>query len=165
MPAHHAVQPKDVILRRLHGALAAAAASGPADFAELLLVPGFGARTVRALAMVAEVVHGAPSRFADPARFSLAHGGKDRQPFAVPTRVYDETITVLKAAVGKAKLGQDERLDAIRRLDGQTRTLERTATGPRLEAYIAEERRRSPDYGGRSVFGWETAPLGAERLA
>ena len=80
MPAHHDVRPKDVIARRLHGALAAAADRGPADFAELLLVPGVGARTVRALAMVAEVVHGAPCRFTDPARFSLAHGGKDRHP-------------------------------------------------------------------------------------
>ncbi|MGO4815798.1 DUF763 domain-containing protein, partial [Cupriavidus sp. 2MCAB6] len=90
MPAHHEVRPKDVIARRLHGALAAAADSAPADFSELLLVPGVGARTVRSLAMVAEVIHGAPCRFADPARFSLAHGGKDRQPFAVPTKVYDQ---------------------------------------------------------------------------
>ena len=155
MPANHDVRPKDVILRRLHGALAAAADSGPADFAELLLVPGVGARTVRSLAMVAEVIHGAPSRFADPARFSLAHGGKDRQPFAVPTKVYDETIGVLKAAVTKAKLGNDERLEAIRRLDYQTRRLERSATGPQLPEFIAEERRRSSAYGGRSVFGWE----------
>ena len=74
MPAHHEVRPTDVVLRRLHGALAAAATEGPADFAELLMVPGVGARTVRALALVAEVVHGAPCRFADPGRFSLAHG-------------------------------------------------------------------------------------------
>ena len=84
MPAHHDVRPKDVFLRRLHGALAAAADRGPADFADLLLVPGVGARTVLSLAMVAEVVHGAPCRFADPARFSLAHGGKDRHPYPVP---------------------------------------------------------------------------------
>jgi hypothetical protein len=75
MPAHHDVRPKDVMIRRLHGAIAAAAERGPADFASLLLVPGVGARTVRSLAMVAEVVHGAPCRFEDPARFSLAHGG------------------------------------------------------------------------------------------
>ena len=93
---------------RLHATFAAAANRGPADFAELLLVPGVGARTVRALAMVAEVVHGAPYRFTDPARFSFAHGGKDRHPFPVPLKVYDETIRVLKAAVKKAKLGQDE---------------------------------------------------------
>ena len=161
MPAHHEVRPKDVMIRRLHGALAAAAASGPTDFADLLLVPGVGARTVWSLAMVAEVVHGAPCRFADPARFSLAHGGKDRHPYPVPTRVYDKTIDVLKSAVASAKLGNAERLDALRRLDDQTRHLERTATGPTLPLHIADERRDSHLYGGRSVFGWEPAPQGA----
>jgi hypothetical protein len=155
MPSHHDVRPKDVMLRRLHGALAAAADAGPDDFTDLLLVPGVGARTVRSLAMVAEVVHGAPCRFADPARFSLAHGGKDRQPFSVPTKVYDQTVRVMKTALKRAKLGNEERLDAIRRLDAETRRLERLVSGPSLPAYVAEERRRSADYGGRSVFGWE----------
>ncbi|TGV72800.1 DUF763 domain-containing protein, partial [Mesorhizobium sp. M00.F.Ca.ET.158.01.1.1] len=80
MPAHHDVRESDVVMHRLHGNMAAAAERGPADFAELLLVPGVGARTVRALALVAEVVHGAPCRFSDPGRFSLSHGGKDRHP-------------------------------------------------------------------------------------
>jgi hypothetical protein len=80
-----------------------------------LLTPGVGARTVQALAMVAEVMHGAPYRFTDPARFSFAHGGKDRHPFPVPIKVYDETIKVLKSAVQKAKLGRDEELWAFRR--------------------------------------------------
>jgi uncharacterized protein len=158
MPEHHDVRPKDVILRRLHGALAAAADAGPADFADLLLVPGVGARTVHSLALVAEVVHGAPHRFADPARFSLAHGGKDRHPYPVPVKVLDETIGVLKSALASAKLGNDEKLDAIRRLDSQARQLERTATGPSFGAFTAEERRRSFEYGGRSVFGWEPPP-------
>jgi uncharacterized protein len=157
MPAHHEVRPKDVMLRRLHGALAAAADRGPADFTDLLLVPGIGARTVRSLALVAEVIHGAPCRFADPARHSLAHGGKDRQPFPVPTKVYDRTIAVLKNAVERAKLGQDDRLHAIRRLDREARRLERTASGPTFGSFVDEERRRSPEYGGRSVFGWEAA--------
>jgi hypothetical protein len=155
MPDHHDVRSGDVILRRLHGTLAAAAEAGPRDFAELLLVPGVGARTVRSLAMVAEVVHGAPARFSDPARFSLAHGGKDRHPFPVPTKVYDKTIGILKAAVEQAKLGNDEKLAAIRRLDEQARRLEAHVSGPSLEAHLAEERALSSDYGGRSVFGWE----------
>jgi len=163
MPEHHDVRPKDVILRRLHGALAAAADAGPADFAELLLVPGVGARTVHSLALVAEVVHGAPHRFADPARFSLAHGGKDRHPYPVPVKVLDETIGVLKSALKGAKLGNDERLDAIRRLDSQARELERTASGPSFGAFTAEERRRSFEYGGRSVFGWEPPATGGKR--
>ena len=105
MPEHHDVRASDVVMRRLRGSLAAAANCAPTDFTELLLVPGVGARTVRALAMVAEVVHGAPCRFSDPARFSFAHGGKDRHPFPVPLRVYDETIRVLKSAVQKARAG------------------------------------------------------------
>jgi uncharacterized protein len=110
---------------------------------------------VKSLAMVAEVIHGAPCRFSDPARYSLAHGGKDRHPYPVPTKVYDKTIGVLKSAVEQAKLGQDEKIGAIRRLDEQARRLERHATGPSLDAFMAEERARSHDYGGRSVFGWE----------
>ncbi len=71
---------------RLHASFTAAADRGPADFAELLLTPGVGARTVRALAMVAEVMRGAPYRFTDPAHLSFAHDGKDRHPFPVPPR-------------------------------------------------------------------------------
>jgi hypothetical protein len=168
MPAHHDVRPEDVIARRLSGNLAAAAEAGPADFSELLLVPGVGARTVRALAMVSEVVHGAPFRFSDPARFSFAHGGKDRHPFPVPIRVYDETIRVMKSAVAKAKLGREEELAAVRRLDDQARALERHASGPSVDALIAEEVRNSHSYGGRSVFGREPPPEeagAAERVA
>jgi hypothetical protein len=158
MPAHHDVRPKDVMLRRLHGTLAAAADRGPADFSELLLTPGVGARTVRSLAMVAEVVHGAPYRFTDPARFSLAHGGKDRHPFPVPLRVYDETIRVLKSAVQTAKLGREEELGALKRLDEQSRKLERQSSGPSVETLIALENDASHAYGGRSIFGWEQPP-------
>ena len=155
MPAHHDVRSSDVFTRRLHGTLAAAAERGPVDFPQLLLTPGVGARTVQSLAMVAEVMHGAPYRFADPARFSLAHGGKDRHPYPVPIKVYDETIRVLKSAVQNAKLGRDEEMQAVKRLDEQARRLERTASGPSLEAHIAVERGRSASLGGRSVFGWE----------
>ncbi len=155
MPAHHDVRAEDIHLRRLHGNLVAAAERGPADFAELLLTPGVGSRTVRALALVAEVVHGAPFRFSDPARFSLAHGGKDRHPFPVPIKVYDETIRVLKSAVHQAKLGHDDELAALQRLDRESRKLEKAVTGPTVEQVIAEERAQSPGYGGRCVFGWE----------
>jgi len=157
MPAHHEVRPSDVFVRRLRGNLAAAADCGPTNFSELLLIPGVGPRTVQALAMVAEVVHGAPYRFTDPARFSVAHGGKDRHPFPVPLRVYDQTIQVLKSAVRKAKLGRAEELGALKRLDDQARRLERHATGPTVQELIAQERQRSPSYGGRSVFGWESS--------
>jgi uncharacterized protein len=113
---------------------------------------------VLALAMVAEVVHGAPFRFTDPARFSFAHGGKDRHPFPVPLRVYDETIRVLKSAVQNAKLGRDEELGALKRLDEQARQLEQSAEGPSFGQFITEQRQESSSYGGRSVFGWEHPP-------
>jgi uncharacterized protein len=108
--------------------------------------------------MVAELMHGAPCRFTDPARFSVAHGGKDRHRFPVPLKAYNETIKVLKLAVQKAKLGRDEELGALRRLDEQSRTLERHANGPIVANLIAEELDRSHSCGGRSVFGWEPQP-------
>jgi hypothetical protein len=158
MPAHHDVRPSDVLTPRLYANLTAAADRGPTDFAELLLVPGVGARTVRALAMVAEVVHGAPCRFTDPARFSFAHGGKDRHPFPVPLRVYDQTIQVLKSAVQCAKLGREEELAALKRLDDQARLVERHTSGAPVEELIAQQQMLSHSYGGRSVLGWEHPP-------
>jgi hypothetical protein len=163
MPAHHDVRSKDVIARRLRGNLAAAADRGAKDFPDLLLTPGVGARTVQALAMVAEVMHGAPYRFTDPARFSFAHGGKDRHPFPVPIKVYDETIKVLKSAVQKAKLGREEELGALRRLDEQARSLERHAGGPSAEELIRNELHHSHLYDGRSVFGLEPAPRDSDK--
>ena len=164
MPARHDVRSSDVFTRRLHSTLAAAAERGPVDFSELLLTPGVGARTVRSLAMVAEVVHGAPYRFQDPARFSLAHGGKDRHPFPVPLKVYDETIRVMKSAVAKAKLGREEELQALKRLDSQARRLEATATGSTFQSFAAAERAASPSLDGRSVFGWEK-DLSVDKIA
>src|SRR5262249_40085646 len=129
MPFHHDVRPSDVLLRRLRATLAAVADLSPAAYEELLLVPGVGARTVFALSLVAEVIHGVPARFADPARFSFALGGKDGHPFPVPLPVYDETIRVRRSAMTRARLGGDERLAAIRRLDAQARLVEKTAGG------------------------------------
>jgi hypothetical protein len=155
MPKHHEVRSDDVVMRRLRGSLAAAANASPHEFTDLLLVRGVGARTVQALAMVAEVVHGTPCRFSDPARFSFAHGGKDRHPFPVPLTVYDETIQVVKSAVQNAKLGREEALGALRRLDEQARRLESLTSSPAFDAVVAQENRTSFEYGGRSVFGWE----------
>ncbi len=152
MPSRHEVIGSDVVLRRLHGTLAAAAERGPQDFSELLLTPGVGARTVAALAWVAEIVHGTAARFTDPARFSLAHGGKDGHPFPVPLRVYDETLRVLKRAVSQAHLGRTDKLDALRRLDAQARSMERHASGPSVETFIAAECTAAAGLGGRTVF-------------
>jgi uncharacterized protein len=151
MPAHHDVRAANVGLKRLHATLAAAADRGPQDFADLLLMPGVGARTVASVAFVAEILHGAPYRFRDPARFALAHGGKDGHPFPVPLKVYDETIAVLKRAVNNAKLGRNESLEAIRRLDEQARRIDAVLAGPSLAHYIAIEREHSLTYAGRTV--------------
>jgi hypothetical protein len=158
MPHHHEVRVGDVDARRLRGALAAAANRGPKDFADLLLTPGVGPRTIRALAMVAEVIHGTPYRFTDPARFAFAHGGKDGHPFPVPLRVYEATIGVLKSAVQNAKLGRGEELAALQRLDEQARLLEREASLAQVTEAIAAERRCSHAYGGRSIRGWQAPP-------
>ena len=155
LPARHDVRAADIDLTRLGRTLAAVADRGPRDFADLLLVPGVGARTLFALALVAEVVHGAPSRFADPARFSLAHGGKDGHPFPVPLRVYDQTLRVMTDAVTRAKLGQDERLAALRRLDEQARRVQ-TAQSPTpadLARWVAAERADGATLGARQVGG------------
>jgi hypothetical protein len=156
LPAHHDVRREDVVLRRLHGALAAAAERGPSDYPELLLTPGLGARTVASLALVAEVIHGAPSRFSDPARFSFAHGGKDGHPFPVPLDVYDETLAVLRNAVTRAKLGLDDRTEALRRLDREARRLERQG-GPDFDTLVDRGWDDAARYRGRSV-GRQTRP-------
>ena len=165
LPAHHDIRAGDVVLRRLHGSLTAAAKHCPAEFQELLLVPGVGPRTVQSLALVAEIVHGAPCRFSDPARFAFAHGGKDGHPFPVPIAVYDRTIRVLKGAVQKARLGREEQLSALKRLDHQARLLEQYASGPSLEAMIAAERAQSPAFEGKTVFGGAHSGFGFAKQA
>jgi hypothetical protein len=113
------------------------------------------------------VVHGAPSRFRDPARFAYAHGGKDGTPFPVPLAVYDRTIAVMTDAVSKARLGNDDRMAALRELDRQARALEGGA-GPSqpasVEELFARERRRSREFGGRTVHRGRERPAPAPQL-
>lgn len=153
MPLHHDVRPENVVERRLHGALAAVEHAGAETFEALLLTRGLGPRTLTTLAFVAEVLHGAPSRFSDPARFSLALGGKDGHPFPVPLPVYDDTLRVLRKAIQNARLGRKEALDALARLDRESRRLEATADGPGVAAYIDRERQISSRLGGRTAGG------------
>ncbi len=152
LPDHHDVRRDDVSMRRLGATLLAAAESAPDDYESLLLTKGVGARTVFALANVAEVIHGAPSRFSDPARFSLAHGGKDGFPYAVPLKVYDETLRVLKDAVSRAKLGNEDRLSALRALDDRARALEPVVRDVDFEGLLQEEHAKKEELGGRTVM-------------
>ncbi len=161
MPAHHDVRRDDVNARRLGAVLALAHERELSDFASLLLVEQLGPRTLQSLALVAEVIHGTPTRFDDPARFSFAHGGKDGHPFPVPLHVYDESIAVLRRALDAAKVGRSDKLDGLRRLDAFTRGIEH-ATHPRadLPAAIAHERALVPGLGGRSVVDDRRARAG-----
>jgi hypothetical protein len=158
LPAHHDVREKDVDLKRLGAVLAVAYERNLHDFAELLLLEKLGPRTLQSLALVAEVVHGTPSRFNDPARFSFAHGGKDRHPFPVPLKTYDESLNFLRTALDRAKLGSDrangkEKLDGFRRLERFVRNVEdRLKPEADFDAIIAHENAISSSLDGRSVF-------------
>ena len=153
MPARHDVRASDVNEKRLGAVLALAHERDLHDFASFLLLEQLGPRTLQSLALIAEVVHGAATRFDDPARFSFAHGGKDGHPFPVPLTVYDESIAVLRRALDAAKLGDPDKLQGMSRLDAFARAIERHG-GPDADvaATIARERRISPSLGGRTVF-------------
>jgi len=152
-PRHHDVRAGDVDLKRLGAVLAVAHERDLRDFASLLLVEQLGPRTLQSLALVAEVIHGAPARFQDPARFSFAHGGKDGHPFPVPLQTYDETIDVLRRSLERARVGQTDKIDGIRRLDRFVRAIEAQAmTTVDFDAALAHERAISPSLGGRTVF-------------
>jgi hypothetical protein len=160
MPSHHDVRAKDVDLKRLGAVLWLAQEKQPKDFEDLLLLQGLGPRTLQSLALVSEVIHGAPSRFKDPARFSFAHGGKDGHPFPVPTKVYDETIDILQTAIYKAKLGNSEKNEAIKRLTQITQHAEENfIPNANFDKVIEQERENSWKYGGRTVMGRVQPPV------
>jgi len=153
MPAHHDVRRADVNQQRLGAVLALAHERDVSDFASFLLLEQLGPRTLQSLALLAEVVHGAPARFADPARFSFAHGGKDGHPFPVPLKVYDESIGFLRRALDAAKVGHTEKLHGFARLDTFTRLIEdRLLPQANVDLAIAHERAMSSSFGGRTVF-------------
>jgi hypothetical protein len=157
MPTHHDVRAEDIDLKRLGAVLAVAHEQELRDFASLLLVEGLGPRTLQSLALIAEVVHGAPSRFSDPARFSFAHGGKDGHPFPVPLKTYDESLAVLRRSMDAARLGHTEKLEGFRRLDRVTREVEKQREPlADFDAAIANERAISMSIGGRTVFDDKT---------
>lgn len=120
-PDHHPVLPCDVDLPRLRGIVRRAHEAQPADFQALLGTEGVGPATVRALALLAELIHGAPPSRQDlrPRRWadmSYAHGGKDGFPFPVDRRTYDTSIEVLQEAVSRADAGERDKAEALRRL-------------------------------------------------
>ncbi|MFP5205258.1 MAG: DUF763 domain-containing protein [Acidobacteriota bacterium] len=153
MPAHHDVRAEDVDLKRLGAVLAVAHEQDLRDFASLLLVEGLGPRTLQSLALIAEVVHGAPARFSDPARFAFAHGGKDGHPFPVPLKTYDDSLGVLRRSLDAARLGNSEKIEGFRRLDALTRAVEQQRQPlADFAAAVTHEREISASLGGRTVF-------------
>ena len=162
LPSHHGVRAKDVDLKRLGAVLAVSYERQLRDFASLLLVENLGPRTLQSLALIAEVVHGTPTRFRDPARFSFALGGKDRHPFPVPLKTYDESIAVLRRGLDAAKIGETEKLEGMKRLDTFVRAIEkRYAPTADFDAVIAHEHAISRSLDGRSVFD-DTKPRTAQ---
>lgn len=154
MPRHHEVQSTDVNLKRLGSILWLAHEQQPASFEELLLLQGVGPRTLQSLTLVSEVIHGTPSRFNDPARFSFAHGGKDGHPFPVPIKVYDETISILATAVNKAKIGVTDKTAALKKLHEIAADTENNfIPNTNFEALIQKEKDESWRHGGKTVFG------------
>jgi len=120
LPTRHWVDIKqDINPAHLRKVMLSTYEASPQNYEELLAIPGVGPKSVRALALVSEVVYGSPASMRDPARFSFAHGGKDGHPYPVNRAVYDQSIDWLKEAVAKAKIGHSERLKALQRLAAQ----------------------------------------------
>jgi hypothetical protein len=152
MPIHHDVRASNVDLKRLGAVLAVAYQREFHDFASLLLLEKLGPRTLQSLALVAEVVHGTPTRFSDPARFSFALGGKDGHPFPVPLKTYDETIYLLRRSLEAAKVGNTDRTDGLRRLDRFVQAVGRSkAPDANFAETIARERQISSSLDGMTA--------------
>jgi hypothetical protein len=159
VPAHHDVRAEDVDLQRLGAVLAVAYEREFRDFASLLLLENLGPRTLQSLALIAEVVHGTPTRFSDPARFSFAHGGKDGHPFPVPLKTYDESLSVLRRSLDEARLGDADKLDGFRRLERFVRAVEeRCAPQADFERLVEHERAISPELDGRTAMDGRRKP-------
>jgi hypothetical protein len=127
MPSRHALLLQDVDPRRLESVLLTTYDRAPQDFESLLGLPGVGARTLRALALVSEVIYGTPASTRDPARFAFAHGGKDGTPFPVDRETYDRTIATLHDAMAHARIDRSEKVDALKRLGRFAKAAEPTS--------------------------------------
>lgn len=163
VPVYHHIKPKDVDMKRLGSILWLAQENETQKFEDLLLLKGLGPRTLQSLTLVSEIIHGTPSRFSDPARFAFAHGGKDATPFPVPIKVYDETIDTLRDAVNRAKIGNSNKLQAVKKLTALAQRAENGFTpNTNFDALVQKENEESYKYGGRSVFGFAKKPQGVQ---
>jgi hypothetical protein len=116
MPSRHPVLKLDINPKYFHKILLKTYEQAPASFESLINISGVGPKTLRALALIGELLYGARPSFRDPARYSFAHGGKDGFPYPVDRNIYNESIAFLESAIKKAKIGENERLKALRKL-------------------------------------------------
>ena len=116
LPSRHPILAQDIHPERLQEVFLKTYGHQPQRFEDLLGMPGVGAKTIRALALIAEVLYGAPPSFRDPARYSFAHGGKDGHPYPVDRQVYCASIDFLRKAIESAKIGHYQKVGALRRL-------------------------------------------------
>ena len=160
LPNYCDIKAKDVDLKRLGSILWLAQENETSKFEDLLMLQGLGPRTLQSLTLVSEVIHGTPSRFSDPARFAFAHGSKNgKSSFPVPTKVYDETIETFKNAVQKAKLGDNDKNEAIKKLTQLAQKAEQGFTpNDNFEKLLEKERADAWKYGGRTVKGYSKPP-------
>jgi uncharacterized protein len=163
LPTYCDIKAKDVDLKRLGSILWLAQENEVQKFEDLLLLNGLGPRTLQSLTLVSEVIHGTPSRFSDPARFAFAHGGKTGRPFPVPTIVYDETIEAMKSMVEKAKIGDTDKQNALKKLTQLAQKAEENFI-PNEDAeasfkkILDHERANAWKHGGRTVKGISKPP-------
>lgn len=159
MPMYTTIKSRDVDIKRLGSILWLAQESQITRFEDLLLFKGIGPRTLQSLALVSEIIHGTPTRFNDPARFSFAHGGKGGNPFPVPTTIYDETISMLTDSVEKSRIGDSDKATAIKKLSLLAEKAEKNFTpNHNLEELIQKEKNNAWKYGGRTINGYVKPP-------
>jgi uncharacterized protein len=144
MPEQHPVGLGDVSPKYLQKALVGTYEKPPQDFTALLLQPGIGPKTIRALALIAEVTHGAPLSFRDPVTYTFAVGGKDGWPYPVDRNAYDRSVAFLDKGIREAKLGNKDKLDALRRLDSWSRAVGSSAEVRSQDSGVGMQKRSSP---------------------
>ena len=166
MPKHHDVRASNVNLKRLGAVLALAHERPPGGFDELLLTPGLGPRTLQSLVLVSEIIHGTPTRFEDPARYTFAHGGKDGHPFPVPTRVYDRTIEFMDSVLQKSQMDRSEKIEALKRLHHMACRLEEDIIpdNSKFESVVRNEWKQSKRWHGMTATQ-ERRPLKGNQLS
>jgi len=117
LPSRHPIGVADLHPDSLSRILISTYERQPRGFAQLLGLPGVGPKTIRALSLISELVHGVAPSYQDPARYSFAHGGKDGFPYPVDRPTYDQSIELLRKAIRGSKLGHSEKTGALNRLD------------------------------------------------